>query len=117
MQLKGKQLIDKNGDLIIGYTIEQVAVLIGRSTHCIQYWYKWAEENPDAELANMLPEYIQIRSRSTRYWTKDGINQLRAFRRRVPQGRPKKETAPMLKQAILHYYHSNKLKGENNAES
>lgn len=108
MKLVGKEVVDGNGNVVIGYTIEQVGVMVGRSIHCIQYWYKWAEENPDNPISQLLPPFIQKHPRGTRYWTKEAIKQIRKFKKQVPQGRPRKGETPMLKNAIFKYY-----KGEN----
>lgn len=107
MQVKGKVIKINEEQTVVGYTIEQVGCLIGRSSQCIQYWYKWASLNPDDPLTKELPEYIQLKPNSTRYWTAQGVKKLQAFKKKIPVGRPKKGSTkpPLLQKAIFNYYH------------
>lgn len=84
-------------------TIEQVGAYIGRSRVTIQYWYKWKEQNPDHELAQLLPDYIQSSKRGTRYWKASDIWKLIEFRQKVPQGR-----GGIMRESIDKYFHGGK---------
>ena len=67
--------------------ITEVAVLINRSTQTINMWYQWKRENPDNELAQLLPEYVQEGSRKTRYWKQEDVWKFIEFEQRMPKGR------------------------------
>ena len=67
--------------------ITEVAVLINRSVQTINMWYQWKRENPDNELAKLLPDYIQDGNRKTRYWNKDDIWKFLEFEQQIPKGR------------------------------
>ena len=83
--------------------VTEVCMYIGRSPHTINYWYKWKQENPNSELAKLLPDYIQDGNRQTRYWRREDLWRLIEFKQRVPQGR-----AGIMKQTIEAYYHGGK---------
>lgn len=65
----------------------EVAVIIGSSVPTITSWYKWKAIEPDHELAQLLPDYIQVNPRQTRYWKESDIWKLLEFKSRIPQGR------------------------------
>lgn len=67
--------------------VQEVAVYIGSSVQTIGSWYKWKEENPNHELAKMLPNYKRIGNRNTRYWERDDLDKLIQFKCSLPQGR------------------------------
>lgn len=67
--------------------IEEVAVLIGSSVKTINTWYAWKRENPDHELAKLLPEYTQTGERQLRLWKQEDIYALLEFKSKIPQGR------------------------------
>lgn len=67
--------------------ITEVAVLINRSTQTINMWYQWKRENPDNELAQLLPEYVQEGSRKTRYWKQEDVWRFIEFEQCMPKGR------------------------------
>ena len=81
-------------------TINEVCAYIGRSQHTVNYWYKWKQENPEHELAKILPMYTQKGGRQTRYWKRSDLWRLIEFKTKVPQGR-----GGIMSQAIKHYYH------------
>ena len=81
-------------------TIEQVGAYIGRSAHTINYWYKWKKDNPDHELAALLPDYEQHGTRSKRLWKKSDVWKLMMFKSRVPQGR-----SGIMGETIQRYFH------------
>ena len=93
-------------------TIEQVGAYIGRSRATIQYWYKWKEDNPEHELAKLLPEYIQNGTRQTRYWKASDLWRLIEFRQRIPQGR-----GGIMKESIYRYFHGGPENERNNVQS
>ncbi len=68
-------------------TVKEVAKLIGRTEKTIQNWYMWKHENPDNELAQLLPEYQQAGPRQTRYWHYSDIWKMQKFIRLMPIGR------------------------------
>lgn len=69
------------------YRVEQVATLLGVSSQTINLWYAWKRTNPKSENVKLLPEYTQATSRSTRYWTREDIKQLRKFKKSIIKGR------------------------------
>lgn len=87
-------------------TIDEVGVLIGRSQHTINYWYVWKKENPDHELAQLLPDYVQLGNRQTRYWKRADIWRLLEFKMKVPQGR-----SGIMKKSIQKYFHGGQHAG------
>lgn len=66
---------------------EEVALLIGSSVRSIDIWYRWKREDPDHELAKLLPDYIQEGSRQTRYWKNSDVWKLIKFKQSLPHGR------------------------------
>lgn len=67
--------------------LEEVAILVGVSFKTINTWYQFKRENPENEYAQLLPEYIQVGQRGTRYWKKSDIYKLTQFKQSIPQGR------------------------------
>ena len=67
--------------------IEELALLLGVSTHTINIWYRWARENPDSEYAKLIPAYNQMGTRQTRYWNQSDVWKLIEFRNSIPKGR------------------------------
>lgn len=74
----------KDKDLL---TALEVCVLIPCSYNALNYWYRWRESNPDNEYAQLLPDYIQVTDRQTRYWKREDVAKLIQFKNTVPQGR------------------------------
>ena len=74
----------KNTEFI---TAAELSKLIGCSVSTIGAYYKFKKENPDSELAKMLPDFVRIGSRNTRYWKKEDVEAIKEFRKRYPQGR------------------------------
>lgn len=68
-------------------TVEQVVLLVGVSFNTINYWYRWKRENPDHELAKLLPDPIKHSSRGTRYWKYSDVEKLSEFKHSIPKGR------------------------------
>lgn len=73
----------------MGYKIkiEEIAMRIDTSTQTINNWYKWKRENPDNELANILPSYIQEGNRQTRFWDSDDLFKFIEFKKAIVRGR------------------------------
>lgn len=67
--------------------IEEVALVVGVSVKTINNWYAWKRENPEHELAKLLPNYVQEGERQTRYWNYSDIHKLANFKANVPKGR------------------------------
>lgn len=67
--------------------IEELAMRIDSSVQTINNWYKWKRENPDNELASILPEYIQEGNRQTRYWNAKDIWKFIEFKQAIVHGR------------------------------
>lgn len=67
--------------------IEELAMRIDSSTQTINNWYKWKRENPDNELASLLPDYIQEGNRQTRYWNTKDIWKFIEFKTAIIHGR------------------------------
>ena len=67
--------------------VEEVVMLVGISFNTINYWYRWTRQNPEHELAKLLPEPIKNSSRGTRYWKYSDIQKLSEFKHSIPKGR------------------------------
>ena len=67
--------------------IEELAMRIDSSTQTINNWYKWKRENPDNELASLLPDYVQEGKRQTRYWNTKDIWKFIEFKTAIVHGR------------------------------
>lgn len=68
-------------------SIEEVAVLVGSSYKTIQTWYTFKKQNPDNELAKLLPDFEQAGPRKPRYWNREDIWKLIEFKNKLPKGR------------------------------
>lgn len=78
----------KKGEIMKGYIkIEELAMRIDSSVQTINNWYKWKRENPDNELAQMLPTYLQDGKRRTRYWNTSDIWKFIKFKQSIVHGR------------------------------
>jgi len=73
----------KNGML----RVEEVSVLIGKSTFTINAWYRFARKHPDSDIAKMLPKFIQKNERSPRYWKHTDVYKLIEIQSKIPLGR------------------------------
>lgn len=67
--------------------IEELAMRIDSSVQTINNWYKWKRDNPEHELATLLPEYIQEGNRQTRYWNLSDIWKFIEFKTAIIHGR------------------------------
>lgn len=66
--------------------VQEVAMTIDSSIQTISGWYRWKKENPDHELAKLLPDYQRIGNKNTRYWRQSDIWKLLQFKKSIPQG-------------------------------
>lgn len=67
--------------------VQEVAVAIDSSVQSINGWYKWKKENPDHELAKLLPDYTREEGgKRTRFWKQSDIWQIMQFKKSLPQG-------------------------------
>ena len=67
--------------------VEEVALLVGCSIHTLNLWYRFKKNNPDNELAQMLPDFEQSAPLQTRYWRESDIPKLIEYQIRLPKGR------------------------------
>ena len=66
---------------------QEVALLINRFPSTLSMWYRWKRENPDHELAKLLPDYIQEHPRSKRLWKESDVYKLIEFEQNIVKGR------------------------------
>ena len=67
--------------------VSEVSLLVGSSIQTISSWYRWKALHPDHELAKIIPDYVRIGNRRTRYWKRDDVWKLVEFKNSIPQGR------------------------------
>lgn len=67
--------------------IEELAVLAEVSVQTINNWYRWKKIHPEEELAQLLPDYIQIGTRKSRYWAPADASRVIKFKSKLPRGR------------------------------
>lgn len=68
--------------------VQEVAVAIDSSVQSINGWYKWKKENPDHELAKLLPDYTREEGgKRTRFWKQSDIWQIMQFKKSLPDVR------------------------------
>lgn len=68
-------------------TVEEVVLLVDISFNTLNYWYRWKRQNPEHELAKLLPDPIKQGARGTRYWKYSDIEKISAFKHAIPKGR------------------------------
>lgn len=68
-------------------SVEEVAVSVGVSVQTINIWYRWKKQNPDNERAKLLPDFIQMGARQTRYWQPTDVVKIMEFKNTVTVGR------------------------------
>lgn len=68
-------------------SLQEVALLINRSPFTVSMWYKWKRENPDNELTELLPDYIQEKERGKRMWRESDVYTLLEFEKKLVRGR------------------------------
>lgn len=66
--------------------VQEVALMIDSSIQTIGGWYRWKELHPEHELAQMLPDFVRIGSKNTRYWKQSDIWKLIQFKKSIKQG-------------------------------
>lgn len=67
--------------------VEELAVIIGSSVPTISSWYRWKRQNPEHEMAKVLPDFFRFGPHRTRYWHESDIPALLQFKNSLPQGR------------------------------
>ena len=65
----------------------EVCVLVGCSIYSLNNWYRFKKENPEHELAKLLPEFYQTGDRQKRVWKSSDIYKIIEFRASIPVGR------------------------------
>lgn len=68
-------------------TVQEVGCKIGVSIQSIGCWYKFKRENPESPYAAMLPEFVRMGGRNTRYWKESDLPALKHFHETIPMGR------------------------------
>lgn len=66
--------------------VAEVAVLTGKSIQTINLWYKWKKDNPEHELAKLLPDYIQESERQKRKWRREDVWKIIEFDKSIKKG-------------------------------
>ena len=67
--------------------VEELAAKIGTSVPTISAWYRWKKQNPEHELAKLLPCFVRKGPHGTKYWYESDIPRLMEFKNSIPQGR------------------------------
>ena len=67
--------------------IEEVCCMIDSSIQTVNNWYKWKRDNPENELASLLPDYTQNGPRQTRYWEREDVWKFLEFKKSIIHGR------------------------------
>ena len=68
-------------------TSQEVALLVNRYPTTISMWYRWKKQNPEDELAKLLPDYIQDHPRAPRFWRESDVYKLIEFEHHIVKGR------------------------------
>lgn len=68
-------------------TAQQVVVMLGISENTLNFWYRFKKENPDNEVAQLLPEYTKETEKSRRLWKRSDLDKLIKFQQTIPKGR------------------------------
>jgi len=76
--------MDNNEKLL---NLNEIAMLVGVSVQTINSWYKWKKLHPEHELTKLIPDFVRIGNRNTRYWKQADAWKLIEFRSSIPQGR------------------------------
>ena len=79
-----KVLLAKTQEVLL--TATQVAAQAGISIQTLNIWYKFKRDNPEHELAKLLPNYMEG-ERRTRYWKTSDVYKLIEFQTNLPKGR------------------------------
>ena len=67
--------------------MEELAERIGSSVPTIQSWYRWKKQNPEYEMARLLPDFFRYGPLNTKYWYESDIPALIQFKNSIPHGR------------------------------
>jgi len=64
--------------------VQDVAAMIGVSIQTINLWYRWKKENPEHEMAKILPDFTRLQGqRRTRYWKISDVTKLEEFHNKI----------------------------------
>ena len=77
-------MAEVSNDLI---KLNELAFLVNVSVQTINSWYRWKSLHPEHEMAKLIPDYIRIGNRRTRYWKRSDVWKLIEFHASIPQGR------------------------------
>lgn len=83
MTMHKKEYDAKQKELL---TAAEVCVLVGISVYTLNNWYAFKREEPKNEYAKRIPNFIQEDTRTTRYWKREDISKLIAFKESIPKG-------------------------------
>ena len=67
--------------------LNELALLVGVSVQTINAWYRWKRLHPEHEMAKLLPDFVRVGQRRTRYWKQSDVWKLIEFHTTIPQGR------------------------------
>lgn len=67
--------------------IQEVSIMVGVSIPTLRMWYKWKRENPDHDIAKLLPAYTEVGAHKAHYWAQEDVWKLIEFKTSIPQGR------------------------------
>lgn len=79
-----KVLLEGKQEVLL--TATQAAAQAGISIQTLNIWYKFKKDNPDNELAKLLPDFYTL-DRRTRYWKLSDVYKLIEFQTKLPKGR------------------------------
>ena len=66
---------------------EEVALLVGVSIPTLNNWYRFKRENPENEIAKILPDYTKESEKAVRYWRQSDIWRFMDFKKQMVIGR------------------------------
>lgn len=67
--------------------LNEIAMIVGVSVQTINSWYKWKRLHPEHELTKLIPDFVRIGNKNTRYWKQSDAWMLMEFHSAIPQGR------------------------------
>ena len=69
------------------YSFAEVTEILGVTSLTLDSWLRYKHENPDEELAKLLPEPKRIGPRNARFWSADEVDRIKEFQVKLPRGR------------------------------
>lgn len=67
--------------------VQEVSFVVGSSVQTISSWYRWKALHSDTERAKLLPDFVRVGNRKTRYWHPEDMAKLLEFKASIKQGR------------------------------